>query len=172
MNENNVRLLKSADGVNWSGPETVMSWDLNTNPIYVSPAVVYREGSFEVWMATPDDALANATSDDGVHWSPVEPVSLAASPWHLDVQYVGGEYWMLFVDSPVAGSNLRLATSRDGLSWDVQTEPVLTPGADWDNDRIYRSTFFYDDATKRVRVWYSARSTDGQWHVGYAEAGR
>jgi hypothetical protein len=172
VNENNIRLLKSADGVNWSGPETVMSWDLSTNPIYLSPAVVYREGAFAVWMAIPDGAVVHATSNDGVHWSSVKPVTLAASPWHLDVQYVGGEYWMLFVDSPVAGSNLRLARSRDGLSWDVQTAPVLTPGADWENDRIYRSTFVYDDAAKRVRVWYSARSTAGQWHVGYAEGNR
>ena len=75
---------------------------------------------------------------------------------------------MLFVDSPLAGSRLKLATSEDGLAWDIHPTPLLAPGSGWDDERIYRASFLYDDG--RLRVWYSARSSAGQWHVGYSEA--
>ncbi len=103
-------------------------------------------------------------------WSPLEPVSIDSAPWHFDIAYVNerSEYWMLFVDSPVAGARLRLATSKDGLNWTVHPDAVLSPGSGWDAERIYRSTFLYDSGGV-FRVWYSAKSSDGQWHVGYTE---
>jgi hypothetical protein len=58
-------------------------------------------------------------------------VSIDSAPWHFDIAYVKerSEYWMLFVDSPVAGARLRLATSEDGLNWTVHPDPVLSPGS-------------------------------------------
>jgi predicted GH43/DUF377 family glycosyl hydrolase len=169
VNENHLRLLKSPDGVHWSDPQTVMSWDLGKDPIYVSPAVIYRRGSFEMWMAG-DSGVVHATSEDGVNWSALQTAGIDATVWHLNVDYVEGEsqYWMLFVDSPLAGSRLRLATSEDGLTWDVYPAPLLAPGSGWDDERIYRAVFLYDEG--RLRVWYSARSSAGEWHVGYSEA--
>ena len=169
VNENHLRVLRSSDGIQWSGPDTVMSWDLDKDPLYLSPAVVYRKGAFEMWLTT-GEAVVHMTSKDGVKWSPAKPVKIDGAPWHLDVAYVESrsEYWMLFVDSPVAEARLRLATSKDGLDWTVHPDPVLSPGADWDSERIYRSTFLYD-AGDLFRVWYSAKSGDGQWHVGYTE---
>ncbi len=171
VNENLLRLMRSPDGVRWSAPQTVISWDLGKDPFYVSPAVVYRRGSFEMWLAG-DTGVIRATSEDGVTWSALQPVSIDGAPWHLDVAYVEGEsqYWMLFVDSPLAGSRLRLATSEDGVTWNVVPAPLLAPGAGWDDERIYRATFLYDSG--RLRVWYAARSGAGQWHVGYSEAVR
>jgi hypothetical protein len=173
VNENRLRLMKSPDGVHWSGPQTVMSWDLGKDPLYVSPAVIYRGGSFEMWMASDAGVVLRATSEDGVNWSALQRVSIDGAPWHLNVAYVEGksQYWMLFVDSPLAGARLRLATSGDGLTWDVYPAPLLAPGSGWDNDRIYRATFLYDDEG-RLRVWYSARSSAGEWHTGYSEAGQ
>jgi predicted GH43/DUF377 family glycosyl hydrolase len=164
-----LRLLRSSDGVHWSGPETVISWDLSKAPLYLSPTVVYRDGRFELWLTTGDEAV-RATSEDGAIWSPLEPVSIDSAPWHFDIAYVKerSEYWMLFVDSPAAGARLRLATSKDGLNWTVHPDAVLSPGSGWDGERIYRATFLYD-AGGVFRVWYSAKSADGQWHVGYTE---
>jgi hypothetical protein len=172
LNDNHLRLLKSRDGVHWSRPQTVISWDLGKNPLYLSPGVVYRGGSFELWIAGAG-GVVHATSSDGVNWSALEPVHINATPWHLDVHYIEGRspYWMLFVDSPLAGSKLKLATSKDGLNWEVYPEPLLVPGLGWDDERIYRATFLYGD-DGRFRVWYSARSRLGQWHVGYAETGQ
>jgi hypothetical protein len=171
VNENHLRLMKSSDGVHWGGPQTVMTWDLGKDPLYVSPAVAYRRGSFEMWMASDTGGVVHATSEDGVNWSALQRVGIGNTPWHLDVAYVEGpsQYWMLFVDSPVASSRLRLATSEDGLTWDVYPAPLLVPGSGWDDERIYRAAFLYGD-DGRLRVWYSAKSSAGQWHVGYSEA--
>ncbi len=150
-----------------------MSFDLNTDPIYLSPAVVYRNGVFELWMVSNAEEVAYATSTDGVTWSPLEQVQIAQTQWHLDVLYVESksEYWMLFVDSPVAGAMLKFATSSDGLRWADYPAPLLTPGAGWDDERIYRSTFLYDDGNDALNVWYSAKNSAGEWHIGYTAGG-
>jgi len=168
-NRNELRLIRSHDGVRWSAAETVLSWDLAKAPLYLSPGVVYRDGSFELWMAG-NGGVVHATSRDGFVWSPVAPVRIDAKPWHLDVEFdeARSAYWMVYVDSPRPGSKLRLATSSDGLSWAVYPAPLLVPGRAWDDNRIYRATFVEGSGT--FRVWYSAESRLGQWHIGYAEA--
>ena len=172
-NENYVKLITSPDGVHWSAPRTVMSFDLDTTPIYLSPSVVYRNGMFEIWMAGNAGPVVHATSSDGVTWSPLQEVSIEPVPWHLDVSYVASkaEYWMLFVDSLSSGSSLRFATSKDGLRWMACPAPVLSPSQGWDNERIYRATFLYDEGRDLLRVWYSARNGAAEWRIGYSEGG-
>ena len=170
QNANSVRLVTSPDGVNWSVPQTIMTWSLDTDPLYLSPAVVYVDGVFHMWLAGSAGGVAHATSDDGTHWSPLESIDLTPAPWHLDVAYVGGEFVMLIVDSPVAGAHLVAATSKNGVNWSAGNDAVLSPGDGWDDERIYRSTLVYDDSAGLLRLWYSARSSAGQWHIGYSEA--
>jgi hypothetical protein len=87
-----------------------------------------------------------------------------------DIQYVEArsEYWMLFVDSPMAGSRLMLAMSKDGIAWNLYPAPIPAPEPAWDDEQIYRSTFLYGD-DGMFRVWYSASSRLSVRHVGYAE---
>ena len=169
-NENHVKLITSGDGVQWTAPQTVMSFDLDSSPFYVSPSVAYRDGVFHLWLASSENSFVHATSTDGVNWSPPEALSMTPMPWHVDVAYVEpeAEYWMLFVDSPDSGANLRFARSEDGLNWSVCEAPVLRPGPGWDNERVYRATFLYG-GEGLLRVWYSARSQAAEWHIGYTE---
>jgi hypothetical protein len=166
-NTNSVRLVTSADGINWSAPQTVMSWNLDTDPLYLSPAVVYVGGVFHMWLASSVSGVVHGTSDDGFRWSPLDVTPV---PWHLDVAYVDGEFVMLIVDSPVAGAHLVAATSKDGVKWSAGSDPILSPGNGWDDERIYRSTLLYDESIRLLRLWYSAKSSAGQWHIGYTEA--
>jgi len=171
-NGNVVRLVTSPDGVNWSAPQTVMSWSLDRDPLYVSPAVVHVDGVFHMWIANNSNVVGHATSADGIHWSPLDAVNVTPPPWHLDVAHADGEYVMLLVDSPLAGANLRVAMSRDGANWTPAADPVLRPSSGWDDERIYRSTLIYDESARLLKLWYCARSSAGQWHVGYTEAAR
>jgi hypothetical protein len=171
QNTNDILLLTSGDGVNWSAPQSVMQWNLDSYPLYLSPAVVLVDGTFHMWTAGGGGVL-HTTSKDGITWSPVEKVDLAAAPWHLDVLHVDKQYLMDYVDSPNASARLMLATSSDGLRWTTYPDPLLSPSTGWDNERIYRSTLLYDDAARLFRLWYSAKSSNGQWHVGYAESAR
>ncbi len=169
QNTNDILLLTSADGVRWSAPQPVMHWNLDSYPLFLSPAVVLVNGTFHMWTAAGSGVL-HATSKDGITWSPVQKVDLAATPWHLDVLYVDKQYVMDYVDSPNAGSHLMLATSNDGLQWTTYSSPLLSPSSGWDNERIYRSTLLYDAGARLFKLWYSAKSSSGQWHVGYAES--
>jgi len=38
----------------------------------------------------------------------------------------------------------------------------------WNSEGVHRSTFLYDTGDI-FRVWYSAKDSDGRWHVGYTE---
>jgi hypothetical protein len=169
QNANDILLLTSGDGVDWSAPQSVMHWNLDSYPLYLSPAVVLVNGTFHMWMAGGGGVL-HTTSKDGITWSPVEKVDLAAAPWHLDVLYVDKQYLMDYVDSPNAGAHLMLATSSDGLKWTTDPNPLLSPSNGWDNERIYRSTLLYDASARLFKLWYSAKSDNGQWHIGYAES--
>ena len=174
-----VRLFTTTDGQYWVDHGIVLTPQPGTyyDRMCSFPGVI-KVGStyymaFESLQTGHYADIGLATSSDGVNWSALEPVHINATPWHLDVHYIEGrsQYWMLFVDSPLAGSKLKLATSKDGLNWEVYPEPLLVPGLGWDDERIYRASFLYGD-DGRFRVWYSARSRLGQWHVGYAETGQ
>lgn len=172
-NDNFVKLTRSKDGVTWTEPQTIMRFDLATNPIYVSPSVVYRDGVFQMWMASNENTLVFSTSADGIAWSPLEELDLSPALWHVDVKYVEAtsEYWMLYADSALSNGNLRLATSLDGLGWIPCRNPLLSPSDGWDSDRIYRATFLYEEGSDLLRVWYSARSTASEWRIGYTQSG-
>lgn len=172
VNENRVKLITSSDGVRWTAPQTVMTFELDSNPVYVSPSVVFEDGAFQMWMAGSEGALVRATSPDGIEWSALQDASIDDTPWHVDVRYIEerAQYWMLFVDSPGSGSNLKFAASGDGLEWLACEQPLLSPSDGWDNERIYRATFDYDESTGKLRVWYSARSDEAEWRIGYTEA--
>jgi predicted GH43/DUF377 family glycosyl hydrolase len=172
QNSNSIRLVTSVDGVNWSAPQTVMTWNLDTEPLYLSPAVVYVEGVFHMWLAGSAGSVAHTTSSDGVRWTPLEQIDVSPAPWHLDVAYADGGFVMLIVDSPVAGAHVIAGTSEDGISWSTRNDSLISPGSGWDDERIYRSTLLYDGSSGLLRVWYSARSSAGQWHIGYTEAAR
>jgi hypothetical protein len=53
------------------------------------------------------------------------------------------------------------------------TSPILQVGSGWDNGCLYRSTFVIENDTINkkyiFKIWYSAKSSTGEWHIGYTE---
>ncbi len=173
-----VTRLASTDGVDWGQPTVVL-----TLPNYVmSPTVIHGDDGWRMWYVrspigcnSPYQDVVMRTSADGIEWGPERTVTLEQPgrvPWHFDVQAVDEGYAMLFVSYP-DGTNcnatwLYHATSSDGLTWTAASAPLLTPRAgSWDSSNIYRASFTQDGTW--LRIWYSARSTAGQWRVGYTE---
>ncbi|MFO7607812.1 MAG: DUF2341 domain-containing protein, partial [Candidatus Krumholzibacteriia bacterium] len=173
-----ITRMDSFDGVDWGEPVVVL-----TIPNYVmSPAIVHDGQQFTMWYAQSPVGCTSSyqdilrrTSADGIAWGPAEPVSLEQPgriPWHFDVQDTGNGLVMLFISYPVGSgcTNTQLyhATSADGLIWTVSPEALLQPRVgSWDSANIYRASFTSDGDW--LRIWYSARSTSGQWRVGYTE---
>ncbi len=172
-----VQLMRSTDGINWTGPQTVL-----TAPDYlVSPTFLNEEGSIFCWYVdSPGCSASSSTvhrrsSTDGVNWGSEVDVDMGLAGyviWHFDIQRTPEGYAMVIAAYPSGGScgqcSLFFAGSTDGLVWEVEPHPLLTANPlGWDNAEIYRSTFLIND--EDLRIWYSARNTNGSWWVGYTE---
>jgi len=172
-NADQIYLVKSANGLNWSAGQLVIE-----APRYslISPAIV-REGTANWRMWTVDATsggcrssaklltLAQRRSTNGVSWGPVEPVNLKIPhrvPWHWDVQYVRAksEYWAMVAAYPdgtdCSHTAVYFARSVDGTTWDVSPSPLLQAGDFYPiQDLVYRSTFRYHEGSDAVSVWFS-----------------
>jgi hypothetical protein len=187
--QNEVRLMKSSDGVHFSAPVTIVS---GPNHVIVSPTVVRRgPGDWRMWSVNSNVGCAASTttvelrrSTNGVDWSAPHTVSLSQpgySVWHLDVQWVPSrqEYWALY-NGKTAGScttpALFLATSTDGETWRTFPSPVLARGAIREfEDIVYRSTFAYDPSDDAISLWYSGaryESPNYVWRSAYERRAR
>lgn len=184
LGEDQLRVLKSADGVTWTDQLVFTSPKAYS---ILGQSVCYRADRqlFEMWYINSGEnsRLEYRSSADGMHWSaPSFPYFDAeVSPWHVDVQYIPSrqEYWMLFpaaYNESVMDTAVYFAKSSDGLCWQTSRNAVLErgPAGSWDSSQIYRSTFLYDNASETLRVWYSANRKDPKgrgelWHIGYTQ---
>jgi hypothetical protein len=170
-NHNYLKLIKSADGVHWSAPVVVIDWSLNTEPLYLSASVVKQGSTYHLWAVNSATATVRTTqSTDGLNFGPSQAVTLADPAWHLDVEYVPdrAEYWM-FLDYPsTPGGILRFARSTNRVNWTTYPNPALTYTASgWDRS-LYRSSFTFDAATNKIRLWYAAHNGSLVWRIGHS----
>jgi hypothetical protein len=172
-----VQLQRSPDGVNWTGPQTVL-----TAPDYlVSPTFLSMGDEVHMWYvdspgcSAPTSTVHRRVSPDGINWGAEEDVAMPLPGhviWHFDIQKTPDGYAMVVAAYPegrnCGASSLYFAESADGMTWTVDPRPLLTPNPfGWDNACIYRSTFLMEGDA--LSIWYSARNTNGSWGVGYTE---
>jgi hypothetical protein len=174
-----LTLMTSADGITWSYPQYLLQWNYGKEDNERSYALIKRGKNWHYW-ANDRDAKHWAqyrSSDDGKNFS--EPVNITFTPepdekmlpWHLDVIYVPrfDEYWMIYCDYGRPNS-IFFARSKDCINWNLQIEPVLTTNTDgWDNKNLYRSCMIYNEETEMLKIWYSARNQQNQWHTALRE---
>lgn len=178
--ENVIRLITSADGVQWDEPREVVRVP---NHGLISPSVVRRDATtWLMWSVNGGTSgckgrsafIELRRSSDGLHWSAPEPVHLdqpALFPWHVDVQWIRRrrEYWALYNVKPAGACvtpALYLATSPDGVDWTTYPTPVLQRAAlPAFDDVVYRSSFLYNVADDAVTFYYSGARYDGQRYV-------
>ncbi|MGH7526715.1 MAG: hypothetical protein ACREMX_08415, partial [Gemmatimonadales bacterium] len=177
---NIIYLIRSQDGVTWTGREEVAR---APNHDIVSPTVVRREaGDWWMWSVKSGPAGCDATettvelrrSTDGRNWSGPTTVDLSQPdlwPWHIEVQWIPSrqEFWALYnakTARTCTSPALLLATSPDGVTWTVMGQPVLSKGRVPEfQDIVYRSTFSYDPLTDAVTFWYSGARYEGSNYV-------
>jgi hypothetical protein len=112
-----------------------------------------------------------------VEWSAATPVELAIPGyviWHLDVLELGpGKGYLAMIAAfpkgwDCANGDIWLASSQDGIKWQVYAVPVLWRTMAAAKDRFistwYRGTMRYDAATDVLDMWPSAMSR-GRWNV-------
>jgi hypothetical protein len=171
----------SSDGINWSEPELILE------ELYfgmLSPSIVYQDGVYHLWYVDSGRYGIHAgytevkyrTSSDGVKWSQSKRVNVDLQNhqvWHLEISYIPAlrEYWMVFPgfeDGGVANrTDLFFARAVEPTDWIVSPDPILirSRGKMWDNTRIYRASFLYDENTYEISLWYSAAQRI--WSLAY-----
>ena len=178
--DNIILLTRTLDGQRWSAPVEVVR---APNHQVVSQTVV-RRGDGDWWMwavnagslgcGAPYTAVEVRRSADGLNWSSAEVVGLEQQglyPWHLEVQWIPSrnEFWALYNvkrNGDCATPALYLATSPDGYTWTVQSQPVLTRGRIPElYDIVYRSSFVYDPAADAITFWYSGARHNGTKYI-------
>lgn len=172
---NLMKMVKSSDGVHWSSPVTVADWPLTSNTFYLSPSIVKRGNTFQMWAVNGRGAnfpIVTGTSSNGLNFTTVQNVNINQPAWHTDVEYIPSknEFWMINSYGQATGS-LYYAKSSDGQNWTTYPATALSPSKGWDAN-LYRSTFLYDKETNQIRVWYAAYSstTPAVWRLGQTAA--
>ena len=128
--------------------------------IFTGVAARNADGSFTRWRRTP----VLERTDDEPH--------LRAAPFvmHHDgmlrMWYVGSGTWSNIGGRLYYHVNIRHAVSEDGVHWSVDPKVCIAP-----NDAEYavgRPVVLLDGST--YRMWYSIRSFDRPYAIGYAES--
>jgi hypothetical protein len=174
--------ITSGDGSNWSPKQEIA---VAQYPSILSFAIEKTGTGYGMWSvnAFPDGCSAAQTtvefrsSNDGQNWSSPQGVNLVqpgAHIWHMDVTYVDvkKEYWAVYAaysQQSCGTTDLYFARSADGLNWTTYPHPLLHGSQGWDGAQIYRSTTSYESTTDMLRLWYSARDSNHDWHTGYTE---
>lgn len=176
-----MKLMKSANGINWTAPQMVMS---EFSYHEVSPTTIFENNTHKMWYVripannAPASNIIYRTSPDGINWSDTTVVNISIPNyviWHIDILKHGSTYRGIFASYKVGTSSgkteLFYGESSDGLTWSVNATPILKPApGSWDAQNIYRSTFIIQGP--KIRVWYAAKKQNAnprEWHIGYTE---
>lgn len=181
---NKIMYTESSDiGVTWTAPVQCYQDTVNHN---LSPAIVkIGTNSYVMYYVQVDIAtetnyqLMKRTSTDLITWS--SPTALTVTtlpngqrPWHVDAIKTPTGYELLLNTNPAgvfSPNALYILTSTDGTTFSIGNngDPVVAlRDVGWDDTYIYRGSF-----VKRTdgfyQIWYSAKDTFGDFHVGYMD---
>lgn len=176
-NFQDLKVARSEDGIEWGEATTVVRWELDRDPFYLSPSVVQApDGGWRVYVVhgktrtipwLPTD-LATAGPPGGT----LDYGLPGVRPWHVDVFPVpGGFVALLCARGPDAVDNgdtdLWIGASPDLERWRFREEPLLVGGDPAHGlEIVYRSTGLVESG--RLAVWYSGRTPGGSWELGVA----
>lgn len=180
--ENAIYLMKSADGVQWSVPEKILSEQTGTQ--LLSPAVIHDGTCFAMWtieMHNRELKLMYRSSPDARNWSFPESCQIIGldkgrHPWHIDViretsklsailvSYLGPDH------SGGSGSRIHYAYSEDnGRTW-FASGFLLDQVYEFESQLQYRASLRLLDEDRRMYgLWYSAASLANVFSIAYVD---
>lgn len=166
-NFNNLQLARrtSEDGIHWSDREILANFsDRNVNPVgklVVSPAILYHKNKYRMWFVNSESRIhrefSYSESTDGKNWTQERKCILKGrdnTPWHIDVNYIDGEYYLLSYDF----KDLTIWKSRDGITFNYANK-ILEPSVtgSFYSEGLYRACIAKDTD---FRIYFS--SNDAQ----------
>lgn len=161
----------STDGQTWTEPEEVFVSSALADVL--SPAAIYQNDSYVMWVVEGTGGAKIkkyvGIEESGIWtWTLEQTIELTFTrenisyyPWHLDVDYVNGEYVMcVMCKESNSGPNwdLFLSLSSDGQTWSTPEALAIGNPDGWDQ-QMYRSSILYNPEDCEYRLYYSARTS-------------
>lgn len=174
---NSVYVMKTKDGLRWSDKKLVLSD--NTFPLkysYVSPTIIYEYGTYYIWFSNYSTNLYLTQTKDWIDFDPVITCVLSDKPdnikiWHHDVIKSSTGYEAVisaYADENSGVQSLYYSQSKDGYNFS-NFDIILKPSSKsaFDNVSLYKASLV--KLPEKYILYYSARNSDGCWHIGLAK---
>ena len=160
--------MTSDNGVDWTEKDISAYSPNRLEKDYVSPAILYDNGTYKMWYVGPQNKVYYTESSDGLEWTNEQVLDVKyednTNTWHIDVIKSDIGYEMIAVSYDEWKNhndmNLYYTSSKDGLNWEtgkIILRPTKGTGY-WDNRGIYRSTFVKINGT--YLVYYGGTNED------------
>lgn len=171
---------RSVDGRSWSKAETLLR--LPVSGRFASPSLAWHgDRLFMTSVDTVSESIqirwAERSDDTGSTWSAPRQLLDFKSAWHASARCYQGRLYLLINDrhslwlmrcdlgARVPRHQFWSKDGWTGYSTPGTATPILGPSPEgWDAGKIYHGSFLLSNST--IRIWYSAQSTDGRWHIG------
>jgi len=146
------------------------------------PSVLFENGTYKMWYTSADKAysttqIAFVKSSDGINWLPSETpfiTNMKPATWN---RYICSARVIRICDtlkmwytaySELSAPSIGYAWSVKENVWNFNPDPVLwhgEPGA-FDDVYVFGPSIYHNGTT--YHMWYSARSSDDKFNIGYA----
>lgn len=161
-------------GLQWKRPEALLRFPVSGR--FASPSFVrWRGGLVMLYVDTIAQAVMASASTSGCRWTRPTHVLSFPGAWHVAARAERTGLHLLLN----AGRHLYLLRHHSDRAWQARDQrrwrsfsrqgaaPILCPSPNgWDSGQLYRGSFLVHGT--HIRIWYSARSNDGSWHIGHA----
>lgn len=167
----------SYDGIKWSDKEEIMNYKnpFNETRGIISPAVIYEDGVYRMWVSTSDDFKGFSRYISYYEMAEQSTISLKKKISlgkhrisHLDVIKKNNRYYLIGFDVNCEGNPYYLFSSNKPEGPFVDNGVVLMPGAKgrWDDRVLYRPSITIVE--QELWLYYSAYQTQKakSSHVG------
>lgn len=167
----------TTDAVNWTEREVVMKGYTDSGKDILSPAIVLKDNMYQMWWVE-NTTVYTSKSETALEgdWTEKEEVSLGfdgkkMSPWHLDMYYENGVYYLVLNvnESDIYSQrSLTIGKSVDGVDF-TNIKTIMRPTeSNWDNRDIYRGSIVKVGSI--YKLYYSAMNKDKKWGIGLSES--
>ena len=175
-NKETIWRMTSTDGVMWSNKQELFSHKDSMAEV-LSPAVIYDEGKYKIWICYKRQSLKYYESNDGTNWQYIRDISINPNDnfkvWHFDIiktskgyEFVGCYQYNGQFDK---NNYIYYSKSDDNITY---SSPIRIlgngPAGSFDDLELYRPCL--TKVENKYMMYYGAQKNIKIWSIGLVEA--
>lgn len=168
-----IKRKKSTDGLTWGEAESLFSGGLLD---LLSPAIIYDEEKYKIWVVYNRECLKYYESTDGTNWEYIRDINVTTleanwKVWHIDIiRNENGEYEFVgcYQNNGEFDQNnfIFYAKSKDNVNYSIPIK-ILGNGysGSFDELELYRPCLCID-GIGNYRMYYGSQKSGKIWSIG------